>query len=97
MRNNRHLFKKVPMDLPLYIANIRKVRLDKNYCTTRKDSNQKTYKVYWGKGLPVYCYDLRATSGRTISAGEFIRAKNIHDVPRRVMEYWTTVQGVKLI
>jgi hypothetical protein len=94
MRNQRQ--KKQPLDTDLWIADIKKVRLDKNYCTTNKDAYGKTYKIYWGKGLGLYSYNLRTKSGRTISV-EYVRAKSIHHVLIEAKKYWKTLREVKNI
>jgi hypothetical protein len=89
----KHTYKN-PTDDILWIANIKKIRLDKNYCITSRDAHGKTYKIFWGKGLPLYSYSLRTNSGRTIST-EYVRAKSIHHVLSAAREYWPTIQGVK--
>jgi hypothetical protein len=95
MRLNRNLYTKRPADLPLYVADLRHVKLDKDYCTTHIDAYNKRYKMYWGKGLAVYRYSLRTQSGRTIST-EYIRARSPKHAVMRIKETWPTTLGVSM-
>ena len=90
-RNQR--MTKQPIDLPLFVARIKKINLDKNYCVTLTDAYKRRYKQFWGKGLPVYRYDLITESHRVIST-EHIRSYK-KDLLANIKKYWTTVQGVK--
>jgi hypothetical protein len=96
IRKRLDLRTKHPIDIVLWVANIKKVRLDKDHCVRGRQVDKQPYKIYWGPGLPVYSYELRTSTGRTISV-EYIRAKNIRHVLPRIQEYWPSVQGVKTI
>lgn len=92
---------KQPVDLPLWIADLRLVKLTKHGFArgqeNHKSKNQEGNKAaYWGPGLPVYVYNLRTERGRTISK-EYIRARNPRDAIKRIREYWPSVQGIKSI
>jgi hypothetical protein len=90
-RNQR--MTKQPIDLPLFVTRVKKVTLDKNYCVTLTDAYKRTYKQFYGKGLPLWRYDLITESHRVIST-EYIRSYK-KDLLVNIKRYWTTVQGVK--
>jgi hypothetical protein len=95
LRRNRAVMRsKQPLDTDLWISDIKKVRLDKNYCVTKKDAYGKTYKQFYGKGLGLYSYSLRTKSGRTISI-EHVRAKSVRHVLDEAKKYWKTLRGIK--
>ena len=96
MRRNKHLTKQVPDSLPLWVANITKVKLDKQFMSSHIDAYKKPYKRYWGPRVTVYQYDIRTQSGRTITT-EYITARNPRQALTRIRVYWPSVVGVKLI
>ena len=92
MRRNKYLYAKAAEDGPLWVANITKVELDKEFCITRTSEDGTPYKAFFGKGKPVYKFDLRTPSGRTI-ATDYIRAPTIRSVLRAITVRYPTVQG----
>ena len=85
---------KKPEDLPLWVADLKLVKLNKNgfeIGNARKGKRQP----YWPPGLPVYSFKLRCASGRTITDTEYIRARNPRDAYRRIRVYWPTVEGIR--
>ena len=97
-RHSILIWSKQPDDLPLWVANLKKIKLSKNGYALglKKDINGVIYHPYFGKGLTVYQFDLRTDSGRTIGT-EYIRARNPTNALNKIKKFWPTVKGVKLI
>lgn len=83
---NNTLKSKVPDALPMWISNLRRVRLNK-YGYEQGD-------IYWGVGLPLWRYELRFDSGNKYDTLE-VRAKSSRAAIKLICERDKNVQGVK--
>ena len=92
MRLNKCLYIKAAEDGPLWVANITKVALDRDHCIVKTGEDGTPYKAYFGPGKPVYKFDIRTPSGRTIDT-DYIRAPTIRSVLRAIKLRYPTVQG----
>ena len=94
IHNRKALTAKAAEDGPLWVANITKVTLDREYCIVKSGEDGTPYKAYFGPGKPVYRFDIRTPSGRTINT-DYIRATTIRSVLRAIKLRYPTVQGEK--
>lgn len=78
-----------PDALPMWIANVRRVKLDKHGCeiVTNMDI------IYHGVGAPLYRYELEFASRRTYDTFT-IRAPSVRAAIKLIMERNPNVQGV---
>ena len=83
-----------PEDGPLYVANIMRVTLDRDGCIVKTAEDGTPYKAFFGKGKPLFRFDIRTPSGRTINT-DYIRAPTIRSVVRHIMVRYPTVKGVQ--
>lgn len=91
---------KKPDMLPMYIANITNIHLKDGYEVgvrfVRETKVRIITKKYWGKGLPLYKYDLRFESGNKYDT-LYMRARGRKDLIKRIKEQYPNVIGIKEI
>jgi len=88
-----------PDDMPMYIANIVRIKLNKEGRQVVKIMDSKTKKlniewIFWGNGLPLYRFDLRFENGKRYDT-LYIRAKSPANAITRIKNKYQNVKGVK--